>query len=156
MSDDRLAEARRLSAEGRTTREIAKALGVTQNTVLRWINPEFNKRQLAAQRMRRARDRGICSKCGGPTSWNWRTKKYGDPCAYCRMSPEMAERLRPSSSGDVASASRRIPDISRPEGEIDVQRLLTTFDCQAFGCVRDALPGQAYCRRHLDALASGE
>lgn len=147
-------EARRLAAEGMTTRAISKWLGATQNTVLRWINPDYNERQLVKQRERRAKHRGVCSKCGGPTSWNWRTKKFGDPCAYCRMSPEVAARFRPLAENVEPERVSAPP--TRPAGEIDAQLLLRSYDCQAYGCVRDALPGQAYCRRHLDALGPGE
>lgn len=51
---------------------------------------------------------------------------------------------------------KRVPPTERLVGDVPAHRLLETFDCQAYGCVRDAEPGELYCRRHLDAPDGAE
>ena len=55
-----LPEARRLSAQGLSPREIAERLGLTTATVGTWLS--------AAQAAYRLRNEGVCMDCGGATS----------------------------------------------------------------------------------------
>lgn len=65
--DEKIAEARRMRADGSTLREIGERFGVSASTVMRWTDDEHNARQLAASRANKLRYRGECVDCGSPT-----------------------------------------------------------------------------------------
>lgn len=60
---EKVREAQRLRAQGLRLREIAERMGVAPTTAAAWLaDPD-----LAKQRARRERYRGVCLHCGGPT-----------------------------------------------------------------------------------------
>lgn len=49
---------------------IAQRLGVSKNTVYRWLDEEWAERDRVASRLAKARRTGTCQACGGPTRYN--------------------------------------------------------------------------------------
>jgi hypothetical protein len=62
------ARAAELRAQGWGWNRIATDLGVGVSTVIRWLDPDYNERQLVAVRDRKRGYAGACADCGKPTS----------------------------------------------------------------------------------------
>lgn len=76
---ERVAEAQRLRAEGRTYREIGEALGVAKNTAAEWItDPDRSK-----WRARRESYAGACIDCGAPTDGSSGPVRAAERCREC-------------------------------------------------------------------------
>lgn len=63
-----IATAQTLRASGLSYSKIAARIGVSTQTVYRWLNPEYAERQRAVCRANKERYRGTCESCGAQTS----------------------------------------------------------------------------------------
>lgn len=61
-------KARRLRKAGMAYSDIAKQIGASPNTIIRWLDPEMHERNLAASRLYKQTKmkRAVCIDCGGP------------------------------------------------------------------------------------------
>ena len=65
--DEKIAEARRMRAEGEILRVIGDRFGVSPQTILRWTDDEFAERSRAVCRANKLKYRGVCVDCGTHT-----------------------------------------------------------------------------------------
>lgn len=86
-----------------------------------------------------------------------KARKTSDQRAEEKMDARLVEigNLSPREFGQVVpnGVVKRLPPSETPKGRISAQLLTTSYDCQAYACVRDAEPGEMFCRKHLDSLA---
>lgn len=161
--EERKAKARALRASGLTVTQVAASLDVSRMTVRRDLDEQARllDNELS-RRWKKKRPKGVCGECGGPTSWSDRVKGYPRRCQWCQRNvpmkdrpPEVRVKVK-MLEGDVKipeEVERRLPPSETPKGRISAQLLTTSYDCQAYACVRDAEPGEMFCRKHLDSLA---
>jgi len=71
---------------------VAKMIGVPKTTVRRWVNPETAEKQRKISREAKRKRKGICSECGGQTSYNGHDKAVSDTCANCVRDQQRANR----------------------------------------------------------------
>lgn len=64
------AKAARLRDRGWNYNAIARYLGVGNNTVHRWLKPEYREHANKHARLRKEKYRGVCQHCGAPTSYS--------------------------------------------------------------------------------------
>ena len=86
--EEKIAEARRMRAEGHKLREIRECFGVGCETALRWTDDAYAERARAACRQAKERYRGICEKCGGPTNGSNGPGPAAKVCRSCLEWPE--------------------------------------------------------------------
>ena len=65
--DEKIAEARRMRADGAFLRVIADRFCVSESTILRWTDDEYAERERAACRVNKLNYRGVCVDCGTAT-----------------------------------------------------------------------------------------
>lgn len=69
--EKKVAQAREMYVPGLVTAPvIARRLGVSKNTVYRWLDDEWSERDRIASRAAKDRRTGICQQCGGTTRYN--------------------------------------------------------------------------------------
>jgi transposase len=104
--DEKIAQAQRLRSEGLTYRDIGEQLGVTHSAVIKWLDPERERKRQRRDNQRperkqakRAWERAVysdparrkpCPSCGRPTGsllWDSRSPQE---CAACRHERRLA------------------------------------------------------------------
>lgn len=93
MSDERHARAAELHAAGWGPKKIGLELGVSRNTVARWIDPVRAERDREHARKSKRRVSGTCRTCGKLTGYNGRPgKRVSDECIECLRARQHDER----------------------------------------------------------------
>jgi len=69
------------------TPQIAKLLGVSRTTVLRWVNSEYAEQERVRSREAKRRRTGTCALCGGVTRYAGHGKVVSDTCETCNNKP---------------------------------------------------------------------
>lgn len=118
-----------LRSHGHGYNSIARAVGISNSTVIRWLDPTFNARQLANCRATKERYRGVCEECGGPTSGCNGPGTAARYCAHCapginaiwtRESVVEAIRYFAERYGQPPSAQKWSPSLARQGNRDDL------------------------------------
>ena len=81
--DEKIAEARRMRAEGEILRVIGDRFGVSPQTIMRWTDDDLADRDRAAARAQKLLYRGTCVDCGASTNGSAGPGKAGKRCSSC-------------------------------------------------------------------------
>jgi len=106
-------QARILREKGEIDVSIARQLGVSANTVRRWLSPDVYEKSLLQSRLYKAtkQRRGVCIDCGGPT--NWSKEKPSERCRDCRLI-WLEDNPRWSRESVIAAIKRWVEEYGRP------------------------------------------
>ena len=95
-----------------------------QVTVKRWLDPDYNERQLHLSREAKRRRQGICESCGGPTRYSG--GRNGRPiisrrCAACSLERALASRIW-TREAVIEAITRWVIEHGRPPSATDWKR----------------------------------
>ncbi len=99
-------------AMGRPLKTLARELGISETTLRRWRNPEFDEKSRVASRTRKQTGtyRGSCVDCGAETSYSGHGTRVSLRCQPCRQAYVKAE-LKVWTEAAVIDAIQRFAEM---------------------------------------------